>query len=195
MRINPYELHIKDPEYHGVLYSTNAHLDKLKSWESRFDVTTSIQSTTEHSIHRLRRTPLNPFFSKRAVATFTPEIQDHADKLINRVQREYAGNGKILSLTEAYHAFSTDNVMDYCFASNVDALDEEDFVGPFTRAVKSLAESVHVTTHFRWILSLLLSLPETGAKLLMPTMIPVFDFKRVSYFLLEILFWQNSSKS
>ena len=58
VRINPHELHIDDPEYWEVIYSTSSSFDKMKSTQYRFGAPHATFSTPEHDIHKPQRAAL-----------------------------------------------------------------------------------------------------------------------------------------
>lgn len=61
-----------------------------------------------------------------------------------------------------------------------DFQDYPDFVAPFTKSIKLLAQSLHLVGHFPWVLSILQSLPDSVVGVLNPAMVPVFQFQKVS---------------
>ncbi|KAK3997030.1 hypothetical protein QBC44DRAFT_316061 [Cladorrhinum sp. PSN332] len=63
VRINPYELHIIDPDFYDEIYYANRKLDKYEWWVKLTGTTNSVFATVHHDHHKLRRAPLNPFFS------------------------------------------------------------------------------------------------------------------------------------
>ena len=123
---------------------------------------------------------LNPYFSKRQINEFSPYIQRRAEQLCNRLLREYKNTGKIVSLNDAWAAYTTDIIFFYSFAWSYDFLDYPDFVSHFTTSMKELANSLHVAGHFPWLLSLLQSLPDSVLRIVNPAIVPVFRFQNVS---------------
>src|SRR4051812_204432 len=61
VRINPYELHILDPDFYLELYASNRKLDKYRWWTNLAGADGSGFSAVPHDLHRLRRGALNPF--------------------------------------------------------------------------------------------------------------------------------------
>ena len=123
---------------------------------------------------------LNPYFSKRQIIEFSPYIQRCAEKLCNRLLREYKDTGKVVSLNDAWSVYATDIIFFYSFAWSYDFLDYPDFVAPFTTSMKEVAKSLHVAGHFPWLLSLLQSLPDSVVRIVNPAIVPVFQFQNVS---------------
>ena len=108
MRINPYELHINDPDYYDELYcgASKGRRDKWAWPLKMFGKTTSVFATVPHDLHRVRRAPLSPYFSTRSVTRLEPLIQSLIQKLCARfcdLQR----SGEPVNLESAYS--STDN--------------------------------------------------------------------------------------
>ena len=61
VRVNPYELHIKDSEFYDVLYSgPGSRRDKWWWQVTLFGNSLSMFGTVDHDLHRLRRGALNP---------------------------------------------------------------------------------------------------------------------------------------
>jgi hypothetical protein len=94
VRINPIELHIDDPDYYETIYSHSLHLDKMMAFTHRFQNPDSIQATVPHTLHRLRRQPLNQFFSKRQVLLLWPLIVEKCEKLCQKIDETYTDTGK-----------------------------------------------------------------------------------------------------
>ncbi len=161
IRINPTEIHISDPDFYDVIYSSNTRFNKLEAYKYRLFAPTSLQATVEHDLHHNRRMALNPFFSKRQILNFSPYIQTCAAKLCGRLTNEYRRTSKIVKLDEAWGAFVTDVVVYYVLGTTYDFLAGPDFMAPFTSSSRDLAYSVHLTTHFPWILWLFKSIPDS----------------------------------
>lgn len=93
VRINPYEIHVKYLDWYDELYtSSNRRRDKSEWFVGRSGGN-SIFGTIRPEHHRLRRSALNPFFSKRSIVGIEPLIQDKVNKLCNTVER-YIQSGK-----------------------------------------------------------------------------------------------------
>lgn len=181
IRINPTEVHIADPNFYDVAYSSSLAINKLEALRDRFGLPTSLQSTVDHTVHHRRRVALNPYFSKKQINAFSPRIQQCAERLCNRLLREYKGTNRIVTLNDAWAAYAADIVFFYCFGWSYDFLNYPDFVAPFTNSIVELTSSLHVATHFPWFLKLLQSLPNFAVGIINPAMIPVFQFERVSF--------------
>ena len=180
IRINPTELHISDPDFYDVLYSSSTPYEKVKAWRDRFGLPFSVASTVEPELHHHRRIALNPYFTKRQINGFTPYIQERAAQLCERLLREYKGSSKVVLVSEAWAAFATDVIMYYVFAWSYDFLSYPDFIAPFTKSMKELFLSTHFAGHFPLFLRFLQSAPESVVGVINPGMRPVFKLQDVS---------------
>jgi len=180
IRINPWELHIRDPEFYETIYDGHGdRRDKFLPHCQWTDTSSAGQATVDHDLHKIRRAAQNPFFSKKQIQLFAPYIQSSVEKLIGRFANEYKGLEKPLTLSDAYGCFSGDIMMEYCFSKNHNFLDIPDFHSPFLEAVNNLETGVHVLVHFPWLLPIAKSLPEA----ILPAQVRlVFDFKKVWLF-------------
>ena len=179
VRISPDEVHIQDSEYFHTLFSNSQKLDKLKRLEHRFNNPKAIFPTSEHETHRLRRSALNPFFSTREIALQSPVIQNRVNRLCDRLQKEFAGSGRILVMDDMWGCLTSDTIVEYCFDRSYRFLESPDFRATFVDAMKDLTNGVHVVTQFPWILAIVNYLPDSVVKTLQPGMESVIDFNNV----------------
>ncbi|KAL8690123.1 MAG: hypothetical protein Q9224_004482 [Gallowayella concinna] len=86
VRINPNELHIKDTEFYDQLYRRENKLDKYPGQTKMFGVP-NVHFTSElYEVHRLRRLPLAPYFSKKSVAEMSRFIEERLNVLCRRIR-------------------------------------------------------------------------------------------------------------
>ncbi|KAF8849153.1 cytochrome P450 [Acephala macrosclerotiorum] len=137
IQINPTELHIDDPEYYDTIYSHNLHLDKTMKFNIRWDSPGAAQVTGPYELHKIRRSALNPFFSKRQVILLWPYILEKRDKFCRRLD-EYVENKKVLNLSKAFGCFSIDVVTEYAFGQSFDDLDNEGFFSGLSEVMDEL---------------------------------------------------------
>ncbi len=60
VRITPEELHIRDSDYWEELYTTNPKADRYEWFAGRFGNNSSVFTTSNYALHRIRRGALNP---------------------------------------------------------------------------------------------------------------------------------------
>ena len=158
VRINPYELHIIDPDFYDELYASDKKLDKYKWWTNLAGADGSSFSTVPHDLHRLRRGALNPFFSVRSVTKLEPLIKSKVDKLCQRFE-DHSKTGEIVRLDAAFMALTMDIICDYAFANDRRYLDEPDFKLLWKQTIVGAFEGGALSRQFPWLLPLMKALP------------------------------------
>ncbi|KAI9769290.1 MAG: hypothetical protein M1839_003767 [Geoglossum umbratile] len=176
VRINPYELHINDPDYFDDLYSSLNKLDKSPWFLGQFGNPESGFSTVDHELHRIRRAPLAPFFSRRMVTRLEDVIQSTVEKLCARIE-EYRGTKKPIPINLAYRCFTTDVVTEYALSRSYGFLDTPDFSPDWFAAMMSFAEMGHLLCQFPSVLGLIKSIPPWLIKRMNPQMLESVKFQ------------------
>ncbi|KAK4235976.1 cytochrome P450 [Achaetomium macrosporum] len=177
VRIAPNEVHIQDPTFYDILFSQSRHCDKLEHLADRFNNELSGFGTAQHSVHRMRRAAINPFFSKRKIAQYSPCIQRHMDRLVDRLKSEFVGNDSILNLNDMWGAFAADVVVGYTFEKPYDFIMSPDFRAAFSDASMALMNPVHWITFFPWPFKFARMLPNRLIKAISPSMRAVIEYQ------------------
>lgn len=108
IRINPYELHVADPDFYDTLYASSASGEKRDKWEwftKQFGAPDSVFSTKSHDQHKVRRAALNRFFSTASVRRLQPMLEDRVNRLLERF-REAKSSGIVIPLEYAFAALT-----------------------------------------------------------------------------------------
>jgi len=108
IRINPYELHVADPDFWEIMYSasTNSNRRDKWSWQTQgIGIPASMLGTAPHALHRHRRSAINPFFSMQNVRKLLPFVEERVDALIHQL-RKCGTNGETVSMEYAFSAFT-----------------------------------------------------------------------------------------
>jgi cytochrome P450 len=158
VRINPYEIHILDPDFYDDIYVAPKKLDKYKWWTNLAGADGSGFSTVPHDLHRLRRGAMNPFFSARSVVQLEPLIKSKVEKLSERF-RGIATTHEIVRLDVAFMALTMDIICDYSFANDRKYLDEPDFKLRWKQTIIGAFEGGALGRQFPWMLPLMKRLP------------------------------------
>ena len=179
VRINPFEIHIDDPDYYETIYAPGS-FSKWKRLENRFNLPQSTFSTADHKLHRPRRAALAPFFTTRKIQSHGPFIQSLVDKICDRFEQEYSGKGKPIVLNDVYGALSGDVITNLAFAKSYDFIASDNWESPFTLAVSNLVTTSHYTVHFSWIVPTMNWIPDKLVMALSSKFKPIIVFRRVS---------------
>lgn len=127
VRINPEELHIDDPSFYDQIYVGPSRRTNKWHWSAKmFGTTNATVGTTDHDLHRMRRSALNPFFSKQAVMKLEPIIRANINRLRDRLA-DLAGTGNPVNMSDAFTCLSADVIGAYAFGQEYGLLDCEDF--------------------------------------------------------------------
>ncbi|RFU25350.1 hypothetical protein B7463_g10983, partial [Scytalidium lignicola] len=177
VRINPWELHVDNPEFYDTIYATNKSYDKMTHFQFRFNVPAATFSTADSEEHRVRRAAISPFFSKARIRGRAYQIQSIVDGISHRLSTEYAGKGKVLNIENMWGCYTADVIMDIVFARPKYFSRYPDFASPFTLALRQMAVWSHITLHFGWILTLMNCIPNAVTKILFPPFKPVIEFQ------------------
>lgn len=168
VRINPEEIHVKDSEWFDVLFAGPGHVRNKSERANRANgATGSVASTVRHDLHRLRRSAINPFFSKRAVTQLEDKVRSKIDLMCERL-RERATSGEVVNIGGAFTAVTLDVISEYCYDESYNALDTPDLGVKWNKVMGGIFESVPVTKHFPVVGALMQALPPSVIKLLNP---------------------------
>ncbi|KAH7327506.1 cytochrome P450 [Rhexocercosporidium sp. MPI-PUGE-AT-0058] len=150
VRISPHELHVNDPNFYEELYAGG---------EGNGINTRGSLATIDHDHHRLRRSAINPFFSKNNVRKLEPIIQGNVSKLMHRLER-LEETGEPVNLNIIFSAFTSDIIIEYAFGESQHYLDKEDFNQDFFSMMDSIHHIGAAAKQFGWLLPVVLSIPE-----------------------------------
>ena len=187
MRITPDELHINDPEYLDALYpGSQKPTDKAPSVSGTFgkyvfgnhcwypsdgmNSSGSVLTTVPHDLHRMRRSVLNPFFSKRSIVEHVGIIESAVDKLCVRV-KEFHTSQDPLDLRVAFSALTADVISTYSYGRSYECLSKPDFDAELFTNIASGGELGLLLKHYPWIFTYANMLPYGIVKWLNPNLI------------------------
>ncbi|KAF2203658.1 cytochrome P450 [Delitschia confertaspora ATCC 74209] len=184
VRINPDELSISDPDFYNEIYVTES-----KRRTSHYDVFCkgidfdgSHLLTVDHNLHRKRRKPLEPFFSRMGIQRLQPMLAEVALKLENRF-KALAGTNQVIRLDHAFAAFSGDIIGRICLPDTEQGnrfLDDPDFAPEWYNLIHQLVRSIPLFTGFPWIVQIVSYIPENILLALYPRGQVFNKFKEVA---------------
>jgi cytochrome P450 len=133
-----------DPDFYDELCSGPSKRRDKWWWSARmFGNSSSMFGTIPHGHHRLRRAPLNPFFSKQSVTRLEPVIRSAIDTLCARL-REFQRSKEPVDLRYAFCALSADIITKYCFAVSYDHLLDLDFAPKIWHCLVDMSAFTHL---------------------------------------------------
>ncbi|KAK3346444.1 cytochrome P450 family protein [Lasiosphaeria hispida] len=176
VRITPTELHIDDPDYFDTLYGRTGRRDKYSYFAGRFGGASDSFSTIDHDVHRMRRKAISPFFSAAKITDFQPVIRAKVDKLCETISNYHPG--KVVPLSRAWMAVTTDIITEYAFAKSYNQLDSPDFRDTLHEALVAIYTTGHFALHFPIVFPILDRLPEWFVRATQPDVLPVVGLRK-----------------
>ncbi|KAI1137896.1 cytochrome P450 [Hypoxylon sp. FL0543] len=151
VRISPNEVHCSDVEFLGEIFTLGSRKrDKSLHQISGSPMMSSTFATTQHDLHRLRRSSLAKFFSRNQIAQLEPRIQELVQRLCDKLLSE-AGKNKPLSVQECYSCFTSDVISDYCFGESFGFLTREAWVPNFRGPLYSILQTTFLFRFFPFL--------------------------------------------
>lgn len=163
VRITPYEVHIQDPEFYDELYLQR--LDKDEWFVAGFDGESTF-ATGPAELHRLRRSAMNPFFSKASISSRFPVVQQTVRRLCERLEG-CTQTGQVVLAKPPFIALTIDVITLFAFGKSYDTLEEPDF-GAYWNELFATGVRLSPTARIFPPLRLLFHLPEWVAVRLNP---------------------------
>ncbi|KUJ18476.1 cytochrome P450 [Mollisia scopiformis] len=158
VRISPYELHVIDSTFFEKLYRQEGRWDKYAWAYNGFSANGATICTADHDLHKARRMPLSPFFSKTKVAQQQDLIRQKVEQLCKRIS-QFSTSKKAIDLGAATSAFTRDVSTDFILARNYKSLDHEDFNAGMTNVFQDSGHIWRITKHITWFGPTMKSIP------------------------------------
>ncbi|KAL4916020.1 cytochrome P450 [Aspergillus aurantiobrunneus] len=161
VRINPHELSINDGDFYNKLYVTG-NVRKTEAYSHFFcglGLDDSHLLTQGHDLHRRRRKPLEPFFSRKGISNLQPLLADLSRQMMERLQA-LKGSGSIIQLDHLHLAYCTDLITKMSFDSYPTYLDQGDFGAQWFNLLHSLLFSFPLFSNFPGLISVLRFIPK-----------------------------------
>jgi hypothetical protein len=181
VRINPWELHVDDPEYYDVIYATGKAYDKPIFFQYRFNMPHATFSTADSEQHRRRRAAIAPFFSKNKVREQNGLIQDVVNRVSYRLSTEYSGTTKVLNLMQMWGCITSDVITELVFARPKNFVDSPGLRSEFSNSLSDMVYTTHWMTHFDWLRVIMNALPNWFVKAVAKPFKSVIEYREVRF--------------
>ena len=137
-----------------------------------------IFATPDHNLHRLRKAPLLPLFSKKRISDFEPVIHEKLDIFCCKID-QYIASGGHFALNRAVTAFSGDVITTYVFGQSYQHLESPDFKETFHEPFMAASEAGHMALQFKWIYPMMEALPERLVLKMQPLVYLILQLAKV----------------
>ncbi|KAJ5788781.1 hypothetical protein N7457_003771 [Penicillium paradoxum] len=186
VRISPHELHIDDPVYYETLYSRDKPRNKSLHLTGMFGAPASAFGSVDHHRHRIRRQPMNPFFSQQRIRDLEPMLRGMVDKLCKGIGK-WRDRHTPLHVYHAFNAYTTDVVVEYSMGESFHYLDDPDFSPQWSKTIEAIVQVGVQFKQFRWVLAVFELLPRWLVLRINPDIVPVIDQKMESLRLANLI--------
>ncbi|KAJ6031900.1 benzoate 4-monooxygenase cytochrome P450 [Penicillium herquei] len=181
VRINPFELHIKDPDYYNSLYTGPTSKRDKYGWFVSTGVPESTFSAVKYNHHLLRRSVLGQFFSRKAVMKFEPVVQEKINLVFNHMHHSLKNN-KPVELHNLFMLFAVDTVSHLAFGADrgFKALEASTLTEKWKRGITGTFEMQLTIRHFPSLYWLSRNLPAGVSSFLCPTFKSIHWMEKVT---------------
>jgi hypothetical protein len=114
VRINPRELHIKDPSFYDTLYGGPLNKRDRDPPFIQTGMPLSTFETAPSGLHRERRKLLSPFLSTQAVTGLQSVVREKVDLICGHMSRR-VGTGEFMDMHALSASFAADVMSSYVF--------------------------------------------------------------------------------
>lgn len=159
VRISPFELHISDSSFYEKLYRQDGRWNKYGWAVDAHNAPGAIILTADHDQHKMRRQPLNAYFSKAKVVAQQDMIRRQVQKVCERFTA-VAGTGRVIDIGGALSAYTGDIATEFVLSKSAGNLALEDFGASITHFMQGGGQVWRLTKHLRWYGPLLLAIPK-----------------------------------
>ncbi|KAI1345612.1 cytochrome P450 [Xylaria sp. FL0043] len=159
VRLNPSEIHIRDPTFFDTLYAPNPTVrHKYPPSTEMAGLPFGTHGTVDHYSHKQRRMANSRMFSKRAVASAQDLIHGHIEKLV-KVFESKVGNDEPVDLQTTFLAYTTDVIYHYMFNIQAGYQDNPEAARGWRHSMEAVAQATPFSKQFPWLNANLLLLP------------------------------------
>ncbi|APA16308.1 hypothetical protein sscle_16g110780 [Sclerotinia sclerotiorum 1980 UF-70] len=174
IRIGPSELHIDDPDYYNTLFSYGGVRNKDPFYTAQFNTPDTGFGSVDHYVHRMRRSALNPFFSKASIDRLSPMLIAMVEKLSSRLE-EFRSTDKPLTIRLPFQCYTADIMTLYATNRCWHYLDTPDFSPSWAETFVALAIAGKWCKFFPKLYTLLEYTPRWMLKRYAPGLILTLD--------------------
>ncbi|MCJ1258182.1 hypothetical protein MMC24_006013 [Lignoscripta atroalba] len=147
VRINPYEIHIDDPEFYHEFYSSSKKLQKY-SWYYKVSGVSEVSFGTEdHEVHHRRIGVYKNLFALRSIHAFEPSIKGNITKLCDKLD-EHVQSKTPINLSHAYRCLTADTITSYIGLGPGPLLDDMNLGKSYRQYARIVTETSVLVRHF-----------------------------------------------
>ncbi|KAK5629883.1 hypothetical protein RRF57_005598 [Xylaria bambusicola] len=159
VRLNPHEIHIRDPAFFDTLYAPNPTVrHKYPPSTEMAGLPFGTHGTVDHHTHKQRRMANSRMFSKRAVASAQSLIHGHIERLA-QVFESKCGTDEPIDMQTTFLAYTTDVIYHYMFNIQAGYQNNPEAAKSWRHSMEAVAQATPFSKQFPWLNARLLTLP------------------------------------
>ncbi|MCJ1436764.1 hypothetical protein MMC27_006146 [Xylographa pallens] len=168
VRINPDEIHVKDPTWLDVIYSGPGHIrNKYAPSAHMSGVPHGTFGTLDHYVHRQRRSAVKGFVSKRVVRVAQASIRETIKELC-AVISQHAARQEVFDCNLQFLAWSTDSVNRFLSCAPMGLLHDIERAKEWKQTIRAVVELTPLVKQFPLVMPMILHLPQWLVKAFSP---------------------------
>ncbi|KAL9622284.1 MAG: hypothetical protein Q9160_003295 [Pyrenula sp. 1 TL-2023] len=158
VRIAPDEVHINDPAYLDIQFTsgTSPKQDKYAPHQYQFGWPQSTSNTIDSNLHKMRRGALAGFFSRRSILALEPMIREKVEKTCFRLS-EVKTTRTPVDLRLLFSCMTTDVITEYAFPRCFDLLSTPDLCPAWRNTFAKGLRNIQWLKHFPFLWDVLRS--------------------------------------
>ncbi|KAL8941814.1 MAG: hypothetical protein Q9216_002014, partial [Gyalolechia sp. 2 TL-2023] len=164
VRINPWELHIRDPAFFDQFYTSSTALDKDPWYYNFAGIPRSTFATSSAAIHRQRRSAIARSFATSAAVS--KHIEACVGRLLESLEalKDGPAQSQVIHMSSMFWMLASDVVSGCMMPRATDYMTHPDTAPVYAKMFKTLARVALWNRHFSRIFGVLSSLPRCIAK-------------------------------
>ena len=177
VRIRPDTVHINDSVFIDQVYGTSGtRRDKSQLHCNALMTPGAFVATSHQDLHRSRRAPVAPLFSKQNIRRLEPIVQRCLVKVLARFE-EFRSSKLPLDIKILFSAATNDIITEYAFGNCWNCLDKTDLNEAFFKVTSDSAKMWHISSYLPSLIFIPRVLPMAVSMWLIPSMkimLPLF---------------------
>lgn len=174
VRINPQELHIRDPNMYEAVYTSSTKRDRWYNAARMTGKTSDSFSTIPHDLHRRRRVANAPLMARRTVNAKKAGLSANAAALAENLKRA-AESGEVVDLGILFIGYSLDVVGAFCFGRDLGAQEDLGLARKWYTVGRSMARVTPIMKQFPSLAKVVARLPGAVVKRLWADAVVIAD--------------------
>lgn len=179
VRINPWEIHIKDPEFFDKIYTMTPKLDKDPWYYNFAGIPKSAFATSQTQLHRLRRAATSKLFSTSYALRMQSVAESCVERLISKLETHATMRPEQPSNMSHFYFCMASEVVSGCMMPLSSNYLVGDDAPQFGKMFKTLARVALWNRHFPWLFSMMSAIPHWIVKSTAASFIDVLKFQEV----------------